>query len=386
MTSYVFLLLKQYLRSPYTYLAIFFPFFFIILLGHIIPVGLILSSSITISIILIVAFLFLGTMQELRITSMSKSLSLTKISKPILFVSTILVSLFLIIIEMFLLMVFTFLLDKVNYLTSDFSNIFPNSNNIIFNFLNYSISWSDISWINVLYGIILGTTLTFAISIFLISLIKNSKYIYIFTTIYLFVLIIAGGILLPMVFMDLVGEMRIVKNIHFIIPHYYTNQILVSSFVSENEFVKEHSVFFGMFSNINIENINWIGLENDSAYILEYFENNYNANLTDTYIINNIYETDFFNLLVYNFVNFPFLGIHISIMNILNLLPNNIYIFKTINILAVNNHIFIEYFKELEIWNLNNVDSILILVIPWTLIIFSFTASVFIFDWNIKMV
>ena len=331
MTTYIKNLFMQYIKSPYTYIAILLPFVLLTSLGSITPIGLLLPFSISSSIVIIIMFLFAGKMQETRSTTLIKFISLTKISKPKYVMSNIIVATFFVFFSIILLIGFTYLLDtNTNFLLSDFSGF---GESILFSAFDYTIVWNSIHYFKLIIALLISISLAFMLAFFIISITKTVKMVYIFSVIYLFLLLLVGGVLVPVIIFEISDTF--VHYFYYFIPHFYTNQLIQDSFSLRNEFIilywgvfivfiqnnnsvlgkiismgmadlSEYADSVGLTLNEVIFGANWDAIGNDAQYVIDWyatidFANPGDISYGDDFvpgIIEHQYESVFFNYLV----------------------------------------------------------------------------------------
>lgn len=234
MWYYIKILFKQYLKSPYTYSAFLFPFILIIGLGQLIPAAIIIPSAITVGITITILFLFGGSIQELRRTSLIKSMSLTKLSKGAIFSVNIIVATVFSLFTTIVIMAFSFGIYQSGYLAIDFSNFLNEYPNPLV-LLNFDINWDQIYWFTFIYAVILTVCLSYSITFLIISFTKTTNALYIVSILYFLLILILGGIILPVVLGMFVNSP--VQNVYKFIPHYYTNQLMSSAMASNNSYL-----------------------------------------------------------------------------------------------------------------------------------------------------
>ncbi len=392
MKNYFFLLFKKYLKSHYTYVSFLFPLFFLLVIGQILPILEILSVSITIFIILNILFLFTSFVFDYKNTSMIKSLSITKISKSNFFLINILMSFIFLLFFSLLLLLIVFLLEKLNYQFSNDLSIFFSSG--IFSIFNFSINWNEINWFGIIYGIFITSALTFSFSFLLISIIKKMTTIYIISFLYIFVLIIAGGIFVPKLIFELNDSF--IKNFNYLIPHYYTNEIFINSFY-ENAFTidanisKENFLLIKDFvgNDFNFNSINWDLIYNDSSFFLKLINPNdqfdYSVKEIILFINDNPeinFESNFFIFLTTPKVGNLTSSIPIIFLNNKMDFRSFYNVFVWLNLLSGN----VEYLNNFlssdsYIWNFNSNEFLLIFLLPLFLTALVFFFSIFKFNW-----
>lgn len=230
MRTYIGTLFSQYLRTPYTYIAFLLPILFIVGLGKIIPAGLVIPSSITIGITVSILFLFGGSVQEMRSTSFIKSISLTKLSKSSIVIINMFIASVISVVAIIIILLFSYILDSAGFFAQDFSAFSPDTD--ILAYLNSTIIWSNIEWFTFIYGAALSAILAFSISYLIISFTKTTNSLYVISFIYVFIMILMGGIIIPTILSILTDSF--VQYLNVWIPHYYTNNIMAASMVTDN--------------------------------------------------------------------------------------------------------------------------------------------------------
>lgn len=234
MYYYTTILFKQYLKSPYTYAAFFFPFILILGLGKLIPAAIIIPSAITVGITITILFLFGGSIQEVRRTSLIKSMSLTRLSKLSIFSINIVVATAFALFTTIIIMSFSFGMYQAGYLAVDFAN-FANTYPNPLILLNFDINWDQIYWFTFIYAIILTVCLSYSITFVIISFTKTTNALYILSILYFLLILILGGVILPVVLGMFVNSP--VQDVYKFIPHYYTNQLMSSALASNNSYL-----------------------------------------------------------------------------------------------------------------------------------------------------
>lgn len=234
MYYYTKILFKQYLKSPYTYAALFFPFILILGLGKLIPAAIIIPSAITVGITITILFLFGGSIQEVRRTSLIKSMSLTRLSKSAIFSINIIVATTFSIFTTILIMSFSYGIYEAGYLVVDFSNFLNTYPNPLI-LLNFDINWDQIYWFTFIYAVILTVCLSYSITFVIISFTKTTNALYIISILYFLLILILGGIILPVVLGMFLNSP--VQDVYKFIPHYYTNQLMSSALASNNSYL-----------------------------------------------------------------------------------------------------------------------------------------------------
>ncbi|CRX36973.1 / / hypothetical protein / 452975:454411 Reverse [Candidatus Hepatoplasma crinochetorum] len=234
MYYYTKILFKQYFKSPYTYAALFFPFILILGLGKLIPAAIIIPSAITVGITITILFLFGGSIQEVRRTSLIKSMSLTRLSKSVIFSINIIVATTFSILTTILIMSFSYGIYEAGYLVVDFSNFLNTYPNPLV-LLNFDINWDQIYWFTFIYAVILTVCLSYSITFVIISFTKTTNALYIISILYFLLILILGGIILPVVLGMFLNSP--VQDVYKFIPHYYTNQLMSSALASNNSYL-----------------------------------------------------------------------------------------------------------------------------------------------------
>ncbi|BDV03664.1 MAG: hypothetical protein HPPSJP_3850 [Candidatus Hepatoplasma scabrum] len=234
MYYYTKILFKQYLKSPYTYSAFLFPFILILGLGKLIPAAIVIPSAITIAIVITILFLFGGSIQEVRRTSLIKSMSLTKLSKSMIFSINVIVATSFAIFTTIVILAFSYGIYQAGYLAVDFSNFLRDYPNPLI-LLNFDINWDQIYWFTFIYAVILTVCLSYSITFVIISFTKTTNALYIISILYFLLILILGGVILPVVLGMFVNSPA--QNVYKFIPHYYTNQLMSSALASNNSYL-----------------------------------------------------------------------------------------------------------------------------------------------------
>lgn len=229
MWPYFKTILKQYGKSPFTYVSIIFPIAFLFGLGQVVPVSYIYSTIVSISIIMVAFFLFGGTILEIRKTSLIKSISLTRLSKSkVLIVNLITALIFTtIIIIIISLIVFFLTIGNSNFLATDWS--FWSDQKILL-LLSGDIYWEDVKWGLYFYSLILGVLLAYGLAFLLISLSKSSTTLYLWSFFYLLFFMFGTYTSIPNIFVfgksKDIPSIEILLDLRYVVPNYYSNQTM----------------------------------------------------------------------------------------------------------------------------------------------------------------
>lgn len=283
MWPYFKTILKQYGKSPFTYVSIIFPIAFLFGLGQVVPVSYIYSTIVSISIIMVAFFLFGGTILEIRKTSLIKSISLTRLSKSkVLIVNLITALIFTtIIIIIISLIVFFLTIGNSNFLATDWS--FWSDQKILL-LLSGDIYWEDVKWGLYFYSLILGVLLAYGLAFLLISLSKSSTTLYLWSFFYLLFFMFGTYTSIPNIFVfgksKDIPSIEILLDLRYVVPNYYSNQTMqialsndatynfIESLLEEAGLNSETATEITdvIFSKLgNVQNWDWDNLINDAT-------------------------------------------------------------------------------------------------------------------------
>lgn len=323
MWHYFKTLLKQYLKSPFTYISIIFPIAFLFGLGQIVPISYIYSTTISITIIMIAFFLFGGTILEIRKTSLIKSISLTNLSKSRVFSINLLVAFLFTAIVIFFITLFVFLLTStgVDFLATDWTFW---SDQKFLSFLSGDIYWEDVKWGLYIYSLLLGVILAYGLAFLLIALSKSSTTLYLWSFFYLLLFIFGTYTSIPNFFVfgksEDVPAIEFLLDLRYIPPNYYSNQTMTIALSNDAtyNFITDlliesglkpdqaHFITDHIFNSLgNVQNWDWNNLISDA----QTFENATRLNVADQ-----TYLSDFFNQL--KNMEVTFLGNQVSLITV----------------------------------------------------------------------
>lgn len=406
MWTYTGTLFKQYLRTPYTYIAFLLPVLFIVGLGKIIPAGLVIPSAITIGVTISILFLFGGTVQEMRSTSFIKSISITKLSKSTIVLVNMLVSSVISVIAIILILAFSYGLDSANFFAQDFTSFSPDTE--VLKYLNSTIIWSNIEWGTFIYAVILTAILSFSIAYLIISFTKTTNSLYIISFIYVFIMILMGGILVPTILSVLTGSF--VQYLNVWVPHYYTNQLMSASMVTDNVIlggvIKDISENGGagayvlsFFSNLpSLDNWNWDAIAHD-VNLVDGFINS-GADITDygaftdylgTTNPADAFDSELFQILAEpRLTGVPVVG-NVSLLEIICFGADGIGPFIDISsfnhilgVISNNSDVIVQYTHSVTTWDFNSYESIANSFMPIIVADVFATIGIYKFKWTIK--
>lgn len=297
MWPYFKTILKQYGKSPFTYISIIFPIAFLFGLGQVVPVSYIYSTIVSISIIMVAFFLFGGTILEIRKTSLIKSISLTRLSKSkVLIVNLITALIFTtIIIIIISLIVFFLTIGDSNFLATDWS--FWSDQKILL-LLSGDIYWEDVKWGLYFYSLILGILLAYGLAFLLISLSKSSTTLYLWSFFYLLFFMFGTYTSIPNIFVfgksKDIPSIEILLDLRYVVPNYYSNQTMqialsnnatydfIESLLEEAGLNSETAIEITdvIFNKLgNVQNWDWDNLINDATI----FANSTNSELESSF-------------------------------------------------------------------------------------------------------
>lgn len=400
MWPYFKTILKQYGKSPFTYISIIFPIAFLFGLGQVVPVSYIYSTIVSISIIMVAFFLFGGTILEIRKTSLIKSISLTRLSKSkVLIVNLITALIFTtIIIIIISLIVFFLTIGNSNFLATDWS--FWSDQKILL-LLSGDIYWEDVKWGLYFYSLILGILLAYGLAFLLISLSKSSTTLYLWSFFYLLFFMFGTYTSIPNIFVfgksKDIPSIEILLDLRYVVPNYYSNQTMQIA-LSNNatyDFIESLLEEAGLNSEIateitdvifnklgNVQNWDWDNLINDATI----FANSTNSELEASFQSvqaggPSIFSSETFQNLEKISVNF--LG---------NEVPATI-VFKNVD--SLNTFIINLFSEPAENWlkffidpfvlfDISDSQSILYSFTPLVMIIVFIGAGVKKFEWSIR--
>lgn len=400
MWPYFKTILKQYGKSPFTYISIIFPIAFLFGLGQVVPVSYIYSTVVSISIIMVAFFLFGGTILEIRKTSLIKSISLTRLSKSKVLVVNLITALIFttIIIIIISLIVFLLTIGDSNFLATDWS--FWSDQKILL-LLSGDIYWEDVKWGLYFYSLILGVLLAYGLAFLLISLSKSSTTLYLWSFFYLLFFMFGTYTSIPNIFVfgksEDIPSIEILLDLRYAVPNYYSNQTMQIALSNEATYNFIESVLeeAGLDSQVateitdlifnklgNVQNWDWDNLINDATI----FANSTNAELESSFQSvqaggPSIFSSETFQNLEKISVNF--LG---------NEVPATI-VFKNVD--SLNNFITSLFSRPAEDWlkffidpfvlfDISDSQSILYSFTPLIMIIVFIGAGVKKFEWSIR--
>ncbi len=400
MYRYTFLLIKKYLLSPFTYIIFFFPLIILIGLSQLMPVSILLSSSITIGVMASIMVLFGGQIQEARRTSFFKTLAISSISKTKLLVTNLFVSLLFTTILIIFTISFTFFLDSLGLMTHDFTNLLSNSQYAwIMNIFNFSINWNGIDYFNLLYAIIVTAIFTYSLTFLIVSFVKVGSIMNTLFILYLVVMILFGGILIPVPILIISNSFS--QYFYYLVPSYYTNQLITASLMSDStppiiagisNISPEIGNFIEKIDIPQFKDWNWDFIQNDIDYINSLFNNTYDKT-KDLYesVISYDYESSIFKLLT---TDIPVAGTIIKQLvfssNGMTFLPlddaiNNLHNFQELFQFMVDNKRFlVSYQNSTTMWDFSSIESMVVCFGPILIIAIFDIISLKTFSWNVR--
>ncbi len=399
MSRYLILLIKKYLFSPYTYVIFFFPLIILVGLSQLIPISILLSSSLTVGITTAIMILFGGQIQEVRRTSFFKSLSISSVSKTKLLISNFIVStIFSFIIVSFTISI-SFVLDKSNLMTHDFSNLLSNSKySILLNIFDFSINWSEINVLNLIYSILITSIFAYSLTFLIISFVKSNNVMNTVFLVYIVSMILFGGVLIPVPLLILSNSFS--QYLYYFVPSYYTNQLITASIISESTsplisgIIETHPTIGEFLQNMEITQFkdwNWDFIQNDINYINSLFNNTY-ENTRDLYndVISHDYESSIFKLLTTDIPVIDSIIKQLIFSNGVGFLPieeslSNLKSFEDLmQVLVDNKKFLISYQNSTTMWDFSNIGSLAICFGPVLIITTFDIISLKTFKWNVR--
>ncbi|CRX36972.1 / / hypothetical protein / 451731:452933 Reverse [Candidatus Hepatoplasma crinochetorum] len=390
MWHYFKTLLKQYLKSPFTYISIIFPIAFLFGLGQIVPISYIYATTVSITIIMIAFFLFGGTILEIRKTSMIKSMSLTNLSKTRVFSINILISFLFTSIVIFIItiLVFAFTLSGIDFLATDWTFW---SDQKFLSFLSGDIYWEDVKWGLYIYSLLLGIILAYGLAFLLISLSKSSTTLYLWSFFYLLLFIFGTYTSIPNFFVfgksEDVPGIEFLLDLRYIAPNYYSNQTMtialsndatynfVTDLLIDSGLKPEQAQFITdhIFNSLgNVQNWDWDNLITDAQTF---------TNATRLNVADQTYLSDFFNQLKDTEVTF--LGNETSLITVFkNVEPLSNFL-KTLFTEPVER--WLKFFIDpFVLFDITNKTSIIYSFTPLIMVVIFLGIGVRRFEWSIR--
>ncbi|BDV03663.1 MAG: hypothetical protein HPPSJP_3840 [Candidatus Hepatoplasma scabrum] len=383
-------LLKQYLKSPFTYISIIFPVAFLFGLGQIVPVSYIYATTLSISIIMIAFFLFGGTILEIRKTSMIKSMSLTNLSKTRVFMVNLFVAFLftLILIVIISLIVFLLTIGDNTFLATDWTFW---SDQKFLELLSGDIYWADVNWGLYLYSLILAIVLAYGLTFLLISFSKSSTTLYLWSFFYLLFFMFGTYTSIPNFFVfgksEAVPGIEFLLDLRYIAPNYYSNQTMVMALSNDAsyDFINDLLAQAGLtpqqatevtdllFNKLgNVQNWEWDNLIIDAQTFTD---------ATRTNVADQIYLSTFFNDLKDTTVSF--LGNDVSLIIVFkNVEPLSNFI---TTVFSEGGERWLKFFIDpFVLFDISDKTSILYSFTPLIMIIFFLGIGVKRFEWSIR--
>lgn len=223
---------KTLFRSPAAISILIIPVVLMIGLGYLLPSGWIVPSAVTIGIVASVLLYFGGSLEEIKRTSFMKSISLTRLNKFSFLAIKILFSIFISVISVVWVILFAWIFTvPVPFLATDFSHLIPPSDKEGFQLvtLPFEIDWTGINWLLMLYAGIITITVSITIAFVFVAFSKSSLSFYLLTFGYLLSMLLFGGVVMPSFLIDK-DTNGWFTYLYYIIPNYYTNNIMAASF------------------------------------------------------------------------------------------------------------------------------------------------------------
>ena len=228
---------KSLIKSPAALSILIIPIVLLIGIGFLLPSAWIIPSSITIGIVATVLLYFGGSIEEIKRTSFMKSISLTKLSKGTYLATKILFSVF---ISMFIIMwvlFFGWTFTNLGLLADDFSVIIPEDTDTVgFSVMNFirnikfEVQWDQIDWLVMFYAGAITIVVSTSLAFLFVTFSNSSLSFYLMSFGYLLAMILFGGIIMPSFLIS--DDNSGFKILYYLIPNYYTNNEMASSFGS----------------------------------------------------------------------------------------------------------------------------------------------------------
>lgn len=223
---------KTLFRSPAAISILIIPVVLMIGLGYILPSGWIIPSAVTIGIVASVLLYFGGSLEEIKRTSFMKSISLTRLNKFSFLSTKILFSIFISIISVLWVLLFAWIFTTpIQFLATDFSNLIPPSEGDGFKLveLPFTIDWKEVNWMLMIYAGIATIVVSITLAFVFVAFSRSSLSFYLMSFGYLLSMILFGGVVMPSFLIDKDSNGWFTY-LYYIVPNYYTNNVMASAF------------------------------------------------------------------------------------------------------------------------------------------------------------
>ncbi|NQX83172.1 MAG: hypothetical protein HRS50_00455 [Mycoplasmataceae bacterium] len=223
---------KTLFKSPASLSILIIPIVLMIGLGYLLPSGWIIPSAITIGIVGTVLLYFGGSIEEIKRTSFMKSISLTRLNKFTFLATKILFSIFISMISVLWVLLFGwFFTEAIPFLAEDFSNLLPADSlgaMDIIRQIPFNVDWTKINWLMMLYSGSITIIVSISIAFVFVTFSKSSLSFYLMSFGYLLAMILFGGVIMPSFLIS--SDNSWFKNLYYLIPNFYTNNVMAQSF------------------------------------------------------------------------------------------------------------------------------------------------------------
>ncbi len=226
---------KTLFKSPASISILVIPLVLLVGLGYLLPSGWIVPSSITIGIVGAVLLYFGGSIEEIKRTSFMKSISLTRLSKLSFLATKILFSIFVSMIAVLWVLFFSWVFTTwkpVAFLATNFGNLLPHEEGAtvtnIIRGIPFDIDWGRVEWFQMLYAGMMTIVIAVSLSFVFVAFAKSSLSFYLMSFGYLLAMILFGGVVMPGFLIS--SDNSWFKNLYYLVPNYYTNNVMAYSF------------------------------------------------------------------------------------------------------------------------------------------------------------
>ncbi len=224
---------KTLVKSPASISILIIPLVLLVGLGYLLPSGWIVPSSITIGIVAAVLLYFGGSIEEIKRTSFMKSVSLTRLSKFTFLATKILFAMIVSMISVLWVLLFSwvFTATPLAFLATDFSNLLGGVQEgamAVVAQIPFDIHWDMVQWFKMLYAGIITIVVAVSLSFVFVAFAKSSLSFYLMSFGYLLAMILFGGVVMPGFLIS--GDNQWFKDLYYIVPNYYTNNIMANAF------------------------------------------------------------------------------------------------------------------------------------------------------------
>lgn len=224
---------KSLFKSPAALSILIIPVVLLIGIGFLLPSAWIIPSSITIGIVATVLLYFGGSIEEIKRTSFMKSISLTKLSKGTYLATKILFSVLISIFIILWVLFFGWAFTSLGLLAEDFHVIIPEGSSDALNFIRlipFTVNWNEINWLVMFYAGAITIVVSTSMAFLFVTFSSSSLSFYLMSFGYLLAMILFGGIIMPSFLIS--DDNSGFKILYYLIPNYYTNNEMASSFGS----------------------------------------------------------------------------------------------------------------------------------------------------------